>query len=318
VFKIEHIPSAFLIPIRYALSKSVVGAISYTSNIFNHEQQRQKPIFYLAVTQLEPGFSNFTQPFLMELRSKITAFFTGVAILLIASCKKDASTQQPPVSGGTILDKEAILDSTSGSISTLQYTYNSSGDLFSINSKSPNGGDTMTYSSPGKLLKYKAGNAWEVMMVYDSNGLITSVKSTSTQTNFPRVFTYDNRSRVVADTSFDDTGKVVFYNSFSYDNDDNIISYQEVTVSQTGDLYTDGPVTVTYDHHRNPHARFGKWIYYADGDFRYLFKENSISEKAGSFEEKTPTDVVYRYYSDGQLWQASSSLYHLTIAYYYK
>jgi hypothetical protein len=49
VFKIEHIPLAVLITnntIYNALSKSVVGAVSYTSNIFNHEhQQRRKDIF---------------------------------------------------------------------------------------------------------------------------------------------------------------------------------------------------------------------------------------------------------------------------------
>ncbi len=73
-----------------------------------------------------------------------------------------------------------------------------------------------------------------------------------------------------------------------------------------------------YDHHPNPHAKFGKWIYYADGDFRYLFKENSVSEKAGSYEEKVPPDVVYKYYSDGQLWQASSDMYSNGITYYYK
>jgi len=44
VFKIVHIPAAVLIqqtPIYNASSKSVVGAMSYTSNIFNREHQQR-------------------------------------------------------------------------------------------------------------------------------------------------------------------------------------------------------------------------------------------------------------------------------------
>ncbi len=89
-------------------------------------------------------------------------------------------------------------------------------------------------------------------------------------------------------------------------------------ISTGGAVSTDGPVIVMYDHHPNPYAKFGKWIYYANGDFRYLFKENSVSEKAGSYEEKVPPDVVYKYYSDGQLWQSSSDMYGNGITYYYK
>src|SRR4030095_13622026 len=249
---------------------------------------------------------------------KYVAFFsfTALSILLNTSCKKN-SVSTPPDSGGSILDKEVWLESTSGGSSTLQYRYNSSGNLITISSGHPNGGDTLTYTADGKLSRYKAGNAWEVAMVYDSNGLITGVKKTSMQ-GFGRVFAYDGKGRVVADSSLDDMGKVVYYYSYAYDNDDNIISYKRTVISQSGGLYFLGPVTVTYDHHPNPHAKFGNWIYYGVGDFRYLFKENSISEKNGSIEEKNPPDLVYKYYSDGQLWQASSHSNHFFITYYYK
>ena len=132
-----------------------------------------------------------------------------------------------------------------------------------------------------------------------------------------RILAYDNRNRVIGDTSYDDSGNIVSYNTFSYDNDDNITSFQELRIT-TGGIFTDGPVIVMYDHHPNPHAKFGKLIYYADGDFKDSFKENSVSEKAGSYEEKVPPDVAYKYYSDGQLWQESSHMYHRVITYYYK
>ena len=119
-------------------------------------------------------------------------------------------------------------------------------------------------------------------MVYDSNEHIVGVKYSYSMS---RVLAYDNRNRVIGDTSYDGSGNIVSYDTFSYDNDDNITSFQELRIT-TGGIFTDGPVIVVYDHHPNPHAKFGKLIYYADGDFKYSFKENSISEKAGSYEEK--------------------------------
>jgi hypothetical protein len=252
--------------------------------------------------------------------NRLALFTIAFSLSLLNSChKKDVSAI--PSAGGTILDREEYFDSTSGSVSTLHYSYNSVGDLVSITSASPNGGDTCFYNAPGKLSKYKAGNAWEAMMIYDTTGRIVEKKTFS---YFPQqgsgraVFTYDDRERVIADSGYDDSGKLWSYNSFSYDNDDNLISYQRYWLGEDRTVYTGGLVNVTFDHHPNPHEKFGKWIYYGDGDFKYLFKENSVSEKNGPIEEKNPPDLAYKYYSDGQLWQASSSKYHTTITYYYR
>ena len=239
--------------------------------------------------------------------------------ILVISCKKDPAAT-PPSSGGTFLDKEVWFDSTSGSESTLHYSYNSVGDLISITSASPNGGDTLFYDAPGKLSKYKAGNAWEAVMIYDTTGRIVRKKSlflSPQPGSAETVFNYDDRGRVIADSSYDDSGNLGAYNIFSYDNNNNLTSYQRYWIAN-GAVYTGGLVSVTYDGHLNPHAKFGKWVYYGDGDFKFLFIENSISERNGSVEEKVPPDLVYKYYSDGQLWQASSVMYNSSITYYYK
>ena len=248
------------------------------------------------------------------------ALLAIVFALSLNSCrKKDALTI--PSAGGTILDREEYFDSTSGSVSTLHYLYNSAGDLISIVAGSPNGGDTLFYDTPGKLSRYKAGNAWEALMIYDTTGRIVGKRTlfySPQQSSGQGVFTYDDRGRVIADSGYDDSGKLWSYNSFSYDNDDNLISYQRFWLGEDRTIYTGGLTTVTYDRHPNPHATFGKWLYYGIGAFQYLFKENSISEKSGSAEQKNPPDLVYTYYSDGQLWQASSAMNHTTITYYYK
>ena len=243
-------------------------------------------------------------------------------VLLFCTCKKDHSG--PPEPKGTTLDRSEYTDNIGGSVSILVYNYNSYGDLVSISSGSGTGlgSDTLIYESAGKLLEYRAGSVWKTTMEYDGNGRIikkTGILSQNTTPFVTTLYTYDNIGRITADSSIDDTGKVYEYHSFSYDNNGNMISYQISRRFNGDSAYTsDGPVIVTFDHHPNPNAKFGKWVYYGDGDFTYLFKENSLSEKVGQLELKIPPDVIYEYYSNGLLWKTTSERFHSTTKYYYK
>ncbi|MCW3116867.1 MAG: hypothetical protein JWM28_949 [Chitinophagaceae bacterium] len=215
----------------------------------------------------------------MKLNFKILSSFIAFTILIITSSKKDKPVA-PPLSGGTTLDKEVYLDSVSGSVSTLYYRYNSSGDLVSISSGSGGlGGDSLIYSAPGKLLRYKAGNVWGVTMVYDSLGRISCKIGIAAGQTIPdtiSIYAYDEQGRIISDTSYFGTDKVLEYHAYSYDNNDNIVSYQRYNRFASDTFLAEGIVIATYDHHPNPHLKYGKWIYYADGDYRYLFKENSV------------------------------------------
>src|SRR4030095_977176 len=176
----------------------------------------------------------------------MTRWFIPVIFFLIASCHKESSPSGPPDSNGTTLDKQVYSDSLSTSSSAIQYTYNSSGDLFSIRAGSYPSGDTLIYSASGKLLKYKVGNFYESTMVYDSTGRIVgkSAISLSQNNTFNRTsYAYDNLGRIIADST-KDTSRVIMYHTYSYDTSNNIVKYQQFSWFNNSYYSTSGEGTV--------------------------------------------------------------------------
>ena len=186
---------------------------------------------------------------------------------------------------------------------TIKYSYDNSGNLKFLNHSNNDQTYTLNYNTIGDLVtsKFKDGST-EIMVdsfIYDISGKIIRKTGTPILPNLQindDSFTYDSQSRLISDSQLDkQTSTVLSYETYLYDNNDDIIERKFYSISSTGLPVLDGGISYSYDNKLNPFTKIKIPYYMVSSDISNLSKHNVISTSAISGPSLYLSPTTYTY-----------------------
>lgn len=234
----------------------------------------------------------------------------SIAILMtLISCSKENITS----SGNERLTKIETYFPANQIISTAEYKYDNSGNLAEINAiGSFNEKQTLHYDAFGKIISNSltnsiSGNVYKYDFQTDLSGRIIKANGTSFLPNLiidNHTYTYDTYGRLIIDSVFTQSGSIHSFVNFQYDNNSNVIAYQQYVNNGTAIVLVNS-MTVQYDNKRSPYSKIGQMLYTALGgsgvSYFYLSKNNPMIATLNDTIITPGGNFVYQYYPNSLL-----------------
>lgn len=230
---------------------------------------------------------------------------------LLFSCKKDY-----------VLPKEQDrlvqiqINAPANQVTTyVDYKYDSKGLLTEIASSASGvvaDKQTLVYDASGKiksntLSNNVAGDIYRYDFEVDANGRINKAICTAILPTLQvddHTYTYDTNGRLVKDSVFTKAGVLSSYVDFTYDNNDNVIAYQQYVLNGTP-TPASNKMTFEYDNNKSPYSKIGQLLYTSLGGSGiahfYLSKNNTIRESLNNAVITPGGKFIYQYYSNSLL-----------------
>jgi hypothetical protein len=233
------------------------------------------------------------------MRCPVIITATAVVCTFLSCTKNDL-----PSSGESRLSK--IVTSSGDSVVISYFKYDTEGKLIRILDSAVynhhSSGINFQYNAAGKLIKTELFNDYDprttsYSFIYQ-NGVVTEKINDNNPSVEKDVYAYDAQGRLVADTGYYYTIPEPVYFNFSYDNNENITSWQYFYRSSGN--WTAYPAThLSYNNFPNP--------YYAIGLNYYLYKKDiALLSKYQVTQIDYPNTIAYytyEYYSNGLVWK---------------
>lgn len=240
----------------------------------------------------------------------VRPLLTLIMLLQLLSCKKEDAL--PPVDAR--LSKIEMFDPTTETTNTLLYKHDNAGKLLEIASSSSNGTGLQLfhYDGSGRLQSNTIsnsidGNQYKYEFELDGNGRISKAKGTPLQPNMfvgDHKYSYDSEGRLSIDSVFTKAGSWDSYVNFEYDNNGNVIAYQQF-VNQGTSVYSQGRMTFEYDAMHSPYSKIGQLLYTSSGgggvSYFYLSKNNPLKASLNNTVITPGGAFNYKYYSNSLL-----------------
>jgi YD repeat-containing protein len=239
-----------------------------------------------------------------------TLLIIGSLIALISCTKEDILP-----SGNEKLTKIEIFDPSGQNTSIAEYKYDNNGNLIEIstsNGTATNGKQSLLYDVSGKIISNTltnsvSGNVYKYDFQVDLKGRIIKATGTSFLPNLiidDHTYTYDTQGRLIIDSVFTRSGSVHSYVNFEYDNNNNIIAYQQYVNDGTAIILVSN-MTLQYDTKRSPYFKIGQVLYTSLGgsgvSYFYLSKNNPVSVTLNGTIITPGGNFIYQYYSNSLL-----------------
>jgi hypothetical protein len=231
--------------------------------------------------------------------------------LLSFSCSKE---NVEPVENEK-LTKIETYNPSSQNTSTTEFKYDDVGNLIQISSSSGNLSNekqTFLYNSSGKLLSNTLSNnvsgaIYKYDFQLDVNGRIVKAVGTSflpSLTIDNHNYTYDPQGRLIIDSVFTKSGSFHSYVNFDYDNNNNVIAYQQF-VNNGVSIISQGRMSFQYDNKRSPYFKVGELLYTSLGgsgvSYFYLSRNNPTVATLNNSILTPGGNFIYQYYPNSLL-----------------
>ena len=229
------------------------------------------------------------------MKSSVTIAAIAAAGTLLSCTKNDL-----PSSGGSRLSK--IIASSRDSVVISYFKYDTEDKLISILDSAVHDhyayGINFQYNAAGKLIKAEIFNeldpSTETYSFIYQNGVIAEMVNDNNPSLYKDVYAYDAQGRLVADTSYWHNSPEPVYWNFSYDNNENISSWQDFYHS-SGSWIPFSTIHLTYNNASNP--------FYPVALIYYLYKRDiALLSKYQVTQIDYPwttAEYTYEYYSNG-------------------
>lgn len=237
-----------------------------------------------------------------------TLLTIGLLIGLISCSKENVIT-----SGNEKLTRIETYNPTNQNTSIAEYKYDNSGNLIEINATGTfNEKQSLLYDASGKIISNTltnsvSGNVYKYDFQTDLNGRIIKAIGTSFSPNLiidNHVYTYDIQGRLIIDSVFTQSGSIHSYVNFQYDNNSNVIAYQQY-VNNGSAIVLVNSMTFQYDTKRSPYFKVGQILYTSLGgsgvSYFYLSKNNPIRATLNGAIITPGGNFVYQYYPNSLL-----------------
>ncbi len=239
-----------------------------------------------------------------------TLLIIGIMLALI-SCKKENIISP----GNEKLTRIETFNPSTQNTSIAEYKYDNTGNLIEIyasGGNSFNEKQSLLYDASGKIISNTltnsgAGNVYKFDFQLDLNGRIIKAIGTSFLPNLVidnHIYTYDTQGRLIIDSVFTQSGSIHSYVNFQYDNNNNIIAYQQF-VNNGVSILKLNIMTFQYDTKRSPFFKVGQILYTSLGgsgvSYFYLTKNNTIRATLNGTTLTPGGNFVYQYYSNSLL-----------------
>lgn len=236
---------------------------------------------------------------------------TAGLLMGLVSCAKENIVP----SGNEKLTKIETYNPSNQNTSIQEYKYENNGNLIEINASGGNASNEkqlLIYDNAGKIISNTltnnvSGNVYKYDFQTDLDGRIIKAKGTSFLPNLimnNHNYTYDALGRLIIDSVFTLSGSIHSYVNFDYDNNSNIIAYQQYVNDGTAIVLVNS-MTFQYDTKRSPYFQIGKLLYTSLGgsgvSYFYLSKNNPISATLNGSIITPGGNFVYQYYPNSLL-----------------
>jgi len=227
-----------------------------------------------------------------------TYLLAASLILLLFACSKDS----PVSTGGSVLT--TTIWRWHDSAGFAYFHYDQQNRLTSIvDSENTNHSKHFTsffYDAAGKLIKSIYTNDLNNTVAqdsfwYDKDDIVKRTYSDSWGYHGNATFSYDGQGRLTGDTSYSPSGNVYGFTDYTYDQDDNIIRWQEY-YDRLGTMESWGVVSASYNSSINPYYGLGVPFYVMSYDNSILSKH---LRKQVTYYDGTVQNFVYDYYPNG-------------------
>lgn len=198
-------------------------------------------------------------------------------------------------------------------ISTSEYKYDNSGNLIEINATGTfSEKQSLLYDASGKIISNtltnsNSGNVYKYDFQTDQNGRIIKAIGTSFLPSLNidnHAYTYDIQGRLIIDSAFTQAGVINSYVNFQYDNNSNVIAYQQY-VNNGSAIVLVNSMTFQYDTKRSPYFKVGQILYTSLGgsgvSYFYLSKNNPTIATLNGAIITPGGNFVYQYYPNSLL-----------------
>jgi hypothetical protein len=230
-----------------------------------------------------------------------TYFFIAALLLLLISCQKENTTTLP--------ENHKLTTAISRWHDSAFYSffhYDDQNRLTSIvDSENTNHSKRFTsfiYDQDGKWIKsiYTSDNntiVGEDSFFYQNDRMVLK-KYTNSLVSNRNTYTYDSQGRLIGDTTYSYwSNDIAGYVVYTYDNNDDIISWQEY-FSENGILKSDGVISATYNSSINPFSNIGLPLYIFTQDNSMISKHQRT---AVTYYDGTTVNYTYEYNPDGSV-----------------
>ncbi len=235
-----------------------------------------------------------------------TYYLLFVVSLLIAACTKD----NPVSAGGSRLTM--TIGRWHDSAGYAYFYYDQQNRLASIvDSENTNHSKrfaSFVYAATGKLVESIYTNDVNSTVAqdsfwYDDDHIIKKTYSDSWNNSGNITFSYDGQGRLTGDTSYNNrTGNVFGFTDYTYDEDDNIVSWQEHH-DELGVMKSWGIASASYNSSINPYYDLGVPLFVITRDNSILSKH---LRKQVMYYDGTILHFVYEYYPGGNVKRLTS------------
>lgn len=235
-------------------------------------------------------------------------------LLLLAACEKEKSFSTGSSSSTDKLRLTKAIWRWFDSATYSFFYYDEQNRLTrTVDSENTNFSKTFTsfvYDADGRLLKkiytndynsdYSQDSFW-----YDHNNSIAGKRySNSIGASLKNTYSYDGQGRLTGDTTYHYwSDKIYQYVDYTYDSNDNIVSWQEFH-DDGGMIKSDGAITASYNNSINPYFDQRSSIY-------TIWYSNAILSKhlrtQVTYYDGTIETVIYEYYPDGRVKKSTST-----------
>ena len=163
------------------------------------------------------------------------------------------------------------------------------------------------YGADGKLLKKIYTNDYDSYtgqdsFWYDHDKIAGKRYSNSTYAN-KNIYSYDSKGHLIGDTTYSYwSDKVYGYVGYTYDSNDNIVSWQEFH-DEGGTIKSDGTIFASYNNSINPYFDLSSSIYTTWYDNNILSKHLRTQV---TYYDGTIENFAQEYYPDGRVKKITS------------
>lgn len=237
-------------------------------------------------------------------------------LTIVVSCNKENNIP----SGYEKLTKIETYNSEGTITSVAEYIYDNSDNLIEINATgSFNEKQSLLYDASGKIISNTltnsvSGNVYKYDFQRDLNGRIIKAIGTSFLSNLiidNHIYTYDTQGRLIIDSVFTQSGSIHSYVNFQYDNNSNVIAYQQY-VNNGSAVVLVNSMTVEYDTKRSPYFKFAQMLYTSLGgggvSYFYLSKNNPIRATLNGIITTPGGNFINQYYPNSLLKTSTANL----------
>jgi|GEM_PF-1656107 YD repeat-containing protein len=251
-------------------------------------------------------------------------------ILLLTFAFISCSKENISFDGNEILTKIETYNPSTQTTTALEYKYDNFGKLIEIVSSGNPSSDKQTflYDANGNLISNTLSNNLSVNLykydfVVDSKGRIIKATGTSFLSNLTianHTYTYDIQGRLIIDSVFNQSGSIHSYINFTYDNNNNVIEYQQF-VNHGTSIIKSSTMVIEYDSKRSPYFRIGQTLYTSLGgsvSYFYLSKNNPIKATLNNTVITPGGNFIYQYYPNSLLRTSTANVANsIVFTFYY-